>query len=163
MISKLPLFVQIMLFIVVLVGFVLTVVAVINEIVDKEKMSEKAKDKLIEIQGISFLALFLSGLLALVGATVFDSHIPLSELSDKIHVESEKVIFEPISNNEYLGASYDDSNVNNERHPDVKVRNVFIVEYDENFDSITLTARNGYKYKLNYEDTKFLLEKGASK
>lgn len=163
MISKLPLFVQIMLFIVVLVGFVLTVVAVINEIVNKEKMSEKAKDKLIEIQGISFLALFLSGLLALVGAAVFDSHIPLSELSDKIHVESEKVIFEPISNNEYLGASYDDSNVNNERHPDVKVRNVFIVEYDENFDSITLTARNGYKYKLNYEDTKFLLEKGASK
>lgn len=163
MISKIPLFVQIMLFIVILVGLVLTVVAVIDEIVDKEKMSEKAKDKLIEIQGISFLALFLSGLLALVGAAVFDSHIPLSELSDKIHVESEKVIFEPISNNEYLGASYDDSNVNNERHPDVKVRNVFIVEYDENFDSITLTAQNGYKYKLNYADTKFLLEKGVRK
>lgn len=122
-------------------------------------MSEKAKDKLVAIQAISFLALFLSGLLALVGAAVFDSRIPLSELSDKIHVEGEKVIFEPISNNEYLGASYDDSNVNNERHPDVKARNVFIVEYDENFDSITLTAQNGYKYKLNYADTKFLLEK----
>lgn len=40
---------------------------------------------------------------------------------------------------------------------------VFISEYDENFDSITLTARNGYKYKLNYEDTKLLLEKGARK
>lgn len=163
MISKLPLFVQIMLFIVVLVGFVLIIVAVIDEIVDKEKMSEKAKDKLVAIQAISFLALFLSGLLVLVGAAVFDSRIPLSELSDKIHVEGEKVIFEPISNNEYLGASYDDSNVNNERHPDVKARTVFISEYDENFDSITLTAQNGYKYQLNYEDTKFLLDKGARK
>lgn len=163
MISKLPLFVQIMLFIVVLVGFVLIIVAVIDEIVDKEKMSEKAKDKLVAIQAISFLALFLSGLLALVGAAVFDSRIPLSELSDKIHVEGEKVIFEPISNNEYLGASYDDSNVNRESRPNTKARTVFISEYDENFDSITLTAQNGYKYKLNYEDTKFLLEKGASK
>lgn len=163
MISKTPLFVQIMLLVVILVGFVLTVVAVIHEIVDKEKMSEKAKDKLIEIQGISFLALFLSGLLALVGAAVFDSHIPLSELSDKIHVEGEKVIFEPISNNEYLGASYDDSNINNESRPDAKTRTVFVSEYDENFDSITLTAQNGYKYQLNYEDTKLLLDKGARK
>lgn len=163
MISKIPLFVQIMLFIVILVGLVLTVVAVIDEIVDKEKMSEKAKDKLVAIQAMSFLALFLSGLLTLVGAAVFDSRIPLSELSDKIHVEGEKVIFEPISNNEYLGASYDESNVNQESEPNVKVRNVFIAEYDENFDSITLTARNGYKYKLNYEDTKLLLEKGARK
>lgn len=163
MISKIPLFVQIMLFIVILVGLVLTVVAVIDEIVDKEKRSEKAKDKLVAIQAMSFLALFLSGLLALVGAAAFDSRIPLSELSDKIHVEGEKVVFEPISNNEYLGASYDDSNVNNEHNPDAKTHTVFISEYDENFDSITLTAQNGYKYKLNYEDTKFLLEKGARK
>lgn len=163
MISKIPLFVQIMLFIVILVGLVLTVVAVIDEIVDKEKMSTKAKDKLVAIQVMSFLALFLSGLLALVGAAVFDSHIPLSELSDKLHIQGEKVVFEPISNNEYLGAFYDDSNVNRESHPNAKVRNVFISEYDENFDSITLTAQNGYKYKLGYEDTKFLLEKGARK
>lgn len=163
MITKMPLFVQIMMFIVILVGLVLTVVAVIDEIVDKEKRSEKAKDKLVAIQAMSFLALFLSGLLALVGAAAFDSRIPLSELSDKIHVEGEKVVFEPISNNEYLGASYDDSNVNRESHPNAKVRNVFIAEYDEKFDSITLTAQNGYKYKLNYEDTKFLLEKGARK
>ena len=98
MISKIPLFVQIMLLIVVFVGLGLTVVAVIDEFVDKEKMSEKAKDKLATIQAVSFLALFLSGLLALVGAAVFDSRIPLSELSDKIHVEGEKVVFEPISN-----------------------------------------------------------------
>lgn len=163
MISKLPLFVQIMIFIVVLVGFALIVVTVIDEIVDKEKMSEKAKDKLVAIQAISFLALFLSGLLALVGAAAFDSRIPLSELSDQIHVEGEKVVFEPIANKFTLGSDYDDSNVNNERHPDVKVRNVFIAEYDENFDSITLTTQNGYKYRLNYEDTKFLLEKGVRK
>lgn len=152
-----------MLFIVILVGLVLTVVAVIDEIVDKEKMSEKAKDKLIEIQGISFLALFLSGLLALVGAAAFDSRIPLSELSDQIHVEGEKVVFEPIANKFTLGSDYDDSNINNESRPDAKTHTVFISEYDENFDSITLTARNGYKYKLNYEDTKLLLEKGARK
>lgn len=152
-----------MMLIVILVGLVLTVVAVIDEIVDKEKMSEKAKDMLMSISIVSFLALFLSGLLALVGAAVFDSHIPLSELSDKIHVEGEKVVFEPISNNEYLGTSYDDSNVNRESQPNAKVRNVFIAVYDEKFDSITLTAQNGYKYKLNYEDTKFLLEKGARK
>lgn len=152
-----------MLFIVILVGLVLTVVVVIDEIVDKEKMSEKAKDMLMSIFLVSFLALFLSGLLALVGAAAFDSRIPLSELSDKIHVEGEKVVFEPISNNECLGASYDDSNVNRESHPNAKVRNVFIVEYDEKSDSITLTAQNGYKYKTGYEDTKFLIEKGARK
>lgn len=163
MISKLPLFVQIMIFIVILVGFALIVVTVIDEIVDKEKMSEKAKDKLVAIQAMSFFALFLSGLLALVGAAVFDSHIPLSELSDKIHVEGEKVVFEPIANKFTLGSDYDDSNINNESRPNAKTRTVFISEYDENFDSITLTAQNGYKYKLNYADTKFLLEKGARK
>ena len=163
MISKTPLFVQIMLLVVILAGLVLTVMIIINEYVDKEKASEKAKDMLMSISIVSFLALFLSGLLALVGAAVFDSRIPLSELSDKIHVEGEKVVFEPISNNEYLGASYDDSNINNESRPDAKTRTVFISEYDENFDSITLTAQNGYKYKLNYADTKFLLEKGARK
>lgn len=163
MISKIPLFCQIMLFIVILVGIILISAIVIYDTADKEKMSEKAKDKLVAIQAMSFLALFLSGLLALVGAAVFDSHIPLSELSDKIHVEGEKVIFEPISSKFTLGSDYDDSNINNENHPNAKVRNVFITEYDEKFDSITLTAQNGYKYKLNYEDTKFLLEKGARK
>lgn len=163
MISKIPLFVQIMLLVVILAGLVLTVMIIINEYVDKEKASKKAKDMLMLISLVSFLALFLSGLLALVGAAAFDSRIPLSELSDKIHVEGEKVVFEPISNNEYLGASYDDSNVNRESQPNAKVRNVFIAEYDEKFDSITLTAQNGYKYQLNYEDTKFLLEKGARK
>lgn len=113
-----------MLFIVILVGLVLTVVAVIDEIVDKEKMSEKAKDKLIEIQGISFLALFLSGLLALVGAAAFDSRIPLSELSDQIHVEGEKVVFEPIANKFTLGSDYDDSNINNESRPDAKTHSI---------------------------------------
>lgn len=144
-------------------GIILISAIVIYDTADKEKMSEKAKDKLVAIQAMSFLALFLSGLLALVGAAVFDSHIPLSELSDKIHVEGEKVIFEPISSKFTLGSDYDDSNINNENHPNAKVRNVFITEYDEKFDSITLTAQNGYKYKLNYEDTKFLLEKGARK
>ena len=163
MIIKIPLFVQIMLLVVILAGLVLTVMIIIDEYVDKEKASEKAKDMLMSISIVSFLALFLSGLLALVGAAVFDSRIPLSELSDKIHVEGEKVVFEPISNNEYLGASYDDSNVNNEHEPNAKTRTVFIAEYDEKFDSITLTAQNGYKYKLGYEDTKFLLEKGARK
>ena len=63
MITRIPLFVQIMLLVVILVGFVLTVVAVIDEIIDKEKMSTKAKDKLVAIQAVSFLALVLSGLI----------------------------------------------------------------------------------------------------
>lgn len=94
---------------------------------------------------------------------VLNNHVALSELSDKIHVEGEKVVFEPIANEFTLGSNYDDSNINNESRPDAKTRTVFISEYDENFDSITLTAQNGYKYKLNYADTKFLLEKGARK
>ena len=112
---------------------------------------------------LSVILIFSGAISAVVGKIVFNEHVALSELSDKIHVEGEKVIFSPISNNPGLDNDYASSNVNRESRPNAKVRNVFLAEYDDKFDSITLTAQNGYKYKLNYEDTQFLINKGARK
>ena len=158
-----PLFAEIMFHSAGIVAFIAIIAILFKDCFDEEKMKKKTKDVWFVVGATTTILTFFCLLLGLFSAAVLNNHVALSELSDKIHVEGEKVIFEPIANKFTLRSDYDDSNVNNESRPDTKTRTVFISEYDENFDSITLTAQNGYKYKLNYEDTKFLLEKGARK
>lgn len=163
MITKMPLFAEIMMYSSGIMAFVAIIATLFGDCFDEETMSKKTKNAWFVVGATTTMLTFFCTSLFLFSNAVFNDHIALSELSDKIHVEGEKVVFEPIASEFTPGSNYDDSNVNNESHPDAKTRNVFISEYDENFDSITLTAQNGYKYKLNYEDTKFLLEKGARK
>lgn len=163
MITRTPLFADIMIYSAGIMAFIAITAIFFGDCFDEEKMKKKTKDVWFVVGATTTISTFFCVSLGLFSAMVLNNHVALSELSDKIHVEGEKVIFEPIANKFTPGSDYDDSNVNNENHPNAKVRNVFITEYDENFDSITLTAQNGYKYKLNYEDTKFLLEKGARK
>lgn len=163
MITNTPLFVDIILIIVGCFAAIGIITMLVYESLDQEKVNKKITDKLMTIMALSITLVFFGVIVAVAGKVLFNNHVALSELSDKIHVEGEKVIFDRISNDPDLDNDYTNSNVNQESHPNAKVRNVFIAEYDEKFDSITLTAQNGYKYSLNYEDTKFLLEKGARK
>lgn len=163
MITNTPLFVDIILIIAACFAAIGIITILVYESLDQEKVNKKTTDTLITIIALSITLVFSGVIVAVIGKVVSNEHVALSELSDKIHVEGEKVIFDPISEDPSLDNNYASSNVNNEHKPVAKTRTVFISEYDENFDSITLTAQNGYKYKLNYEDTKFLLEKGARK
>ena len=158
-----PLFVQIMMYGAGIMAFIAIIAILFGDCFDEEKIKKETKNAWFVVGATTTILTFFCVSLGLFSAMVLNNHVALSELSDKIHVEGEKVIFEPIANKFTLGSDYDDSNINNESRPDAKTRTVFISEYDENFDSITLTAQNGYKYKLNYADTKFLLEKGARK
>lgn len=163
MITNTPLFVDIILIIAACFATIGIITMLVYESLDQEKVNKKTTDTLITIIALSVTFVFSGVIVAVIGKVVSNEHVALSELSDKIHVEGEKVIFDPISEDPSLDNDYASSNVNNEHKPDAKTHTVFIAEYDEKFDSITLTAQNGYKYKLNYEDTKFLLEKGARK
>lgn len=163
MITNTPLFVDIILIIVGCLAAIGIITMLIYESLDQEKVNKKTTDTLMTVMALSVTLVFFGVIAAVAGKALSNNHVAISELSDKIHVEGEKVIFDPISKDPGLDNNYASSNVNNESHPDAKVRNVFIAEYDEKFDSITLTAQNGYKYSLNYEDTKFLINKGARK
>lgn len=163
MITNTPLFVDIILIIATCFAAIGIITMLVYESLDQEKVNKKTTDTLMTIMALSATLVFFGVIVAVAGKVLSNNHVALSALSDKIHVEGEKVIFDPISNDPGLDNDYASSNVNNESHPNAKVRNVFSAEYDDKFDSITLTAQNGYKYKLNYEDTQFLINKGARK
>lgn len=86
---------------------------------------------------------------------VSDKQISLSIVSDKIKVEGDKVIIEPLdtdkNNNKYYF-----SRSTTGKYPQSYEKNIFKFETDDYYESSYLVAEDGGKIKLNEDDTKFL-------
>ena len=81
----------------------------------------------------------------------------LSTISDKIKVDGDKVIIEPLdtdkNNNKYYFTRSSTG-----KYPQSYEKNIFKFETDDYYEASYLVAEDGGKIKLNEEDTKFLKE-----
>lgn len=88
---------------------------------------------------------------------VSDKQIPLSTISDKIKVEGDKVIIEPLDTDKDNN-KYHFSRSTSGKYPQSYEKNIFKFETDDYYEASYLVAEDGGKIKLNEEDTKFLKE-----
>lgn len=84
----------------------------------------------------------------------------LSVVSDKIKVEGDKVIIEPLDTDKDNN-KYHFSRSTSGKYPQSYEKNIFKFETDDYYEASYLVAEDGGKIKLNEEDTKFLKEKGV--
>lgn len=91
---------------------------------------------------------------------VEDKQIPLSTISDKIKVEVDKVIIEPLDTDKNNN-KYHFSRSTSGKYPQSYEKNIFKFETDKYYEASYLVAEDGGKIKLSEEDTKFLKERGA--
>lgn len=84
----------------------------------------------------------------------------LSVVSDKIKVEGDKVIIEPLDTDKDNN-KYHFSRSTSGKYPQSYEKNIFKFETDDYYEASYLVAEDGRKIKLNEEDTKFLKEKGV--
>ena len=78
--------------------------------------------------------------------------VPLSQISDKVHVTDSKVVIDKLP---------DEIRYKPERLKDLKEKKIFVFSYDETFETGKLTDATGEIYQISDEDTKFLKERGA--
>lgn len=84
----------------------------------------------------------------------------LSIVSDKIKVEVDKVIIEPLDTDKNNN-KYHFSRSTSGKYPQFYEKNIFKFETDDYYEASYLVAEDGGKIKLNEEDTKFLKERGV--
>lgn len=84
----------------------------------------------------------------------------LSVVSDKIKVEVDKVIIEPLDTDKDNN-KYHFSRSTSGKHPQSYEKNIFKFETDDYYEVSYLVAEDGGKIKLSEEDTKLLKEKGV--
>lgn len=84
----------------------------------------------------------------------------LSVVSDKIKVEGDKVIIEPLDTDKDNN-KYHFSRSTSGKYPQSYEKNIFKFETDDYYEASYLVAEDGGKIKLSEEDTKFLKERGA--
>lgn len=84
----------------------------------------------------------------------------LSTISDKIKVEVDKVIIEPLDTDKNNN-KYHFSRSTSGKYPQSYEKNIFKFETDDYYEVSYLVAEDGGKIKLSEEDTKFLKERGA--
>lgn len=78
--------------------------------------------------------------------------VPLSRISEQVHVTNSKVVIDKLPEN----ISYKPK-----QFQGVKERQIFVFSYDETFEVGKLTSASGETFVLLDEDTKFLKERGA--
>lgn len=81
-----------------------------------------------------------------------DKSVPLSRISDQVHVTGSKVVIDELPDNIHYQP---------EHLKDSKDRKIFIFSYDETFETGKLTDATGKVYQISDEDTKFLKERGC--
>ena len=84
----------------------------------------------------------------------------LSTISDKIKVEVDKVIIEPLDTDKNNN-KYHFSRSTSGKYPQSYEKNIFKFETDDYYEASYLVAEDGGKIKLSEEDTKFLKERGV--
>lgn len=118
---------------------------------------------------ITFLVFLVEGICeAVVAAIIFgaclygsivnpislneEKSVPLSRISEQVHVTDSKVVIDKLPEN----IRYEPK-----QFQDVKERQIFVFSYDETFEVGKLTSASGETFVLLDEDTKFLKERGA--
>lgn len=86
----------------------------------------------------------------------------LSTISDKIKVEVDKVIIEPLDTDKNNN-KYHFSRSTSGKYPQSYEKNIFKFETDDYYEASYLVAEDGGKIKLSEEDTKFLKETRGAK
>lgn len=81
-----------------------------------------------------------------------EKSVPLSRISDQVHVTGSKVVIDKLPEN----IRYEPK-----QFQGVKERQIFVFSYDETFETGKLTNASGETFVLLDEDTKFLKERGA--
>lgn len=81
-----------------------------------------------------------------------EKSVPLSRISDQVHVTDSKVVIDKLPEN----IRYEPK-----QFQGVKERQIFAFSYDETFEVGKLTSASGETFILLDEDTKFLKERGA--
>lgn len=99
------------------------------------------------------------------GYTLTKEHVEykqtsLSIVSDKIKVEVDKVIIEPLDTDKNNN-KYHFSRSTSGKYPQSYEKNIFKFETDDYYEASYLVAEDGGKIKLSEEDTKFLKERGV--
>ena len=84
----------------------------------------------------------------------------LSVIGDKIQVEGDKVIIEPLDTDKNNN-KYHFTRSSTGKYPQSYEKNIFKFETDDYYEASYLVAEDGGKIKLNEEDTKFLNERGV--
>lgn len=78
--------------------------------------------------------------------------VPLSQISDQVHVTNSKVVIDKLPDN---------IKYRPERLKDSRDRKIFVFSYDETFETGKLTDATGEIYPVSDADTQFLKERGA--
>ena len=81
-----------------------------------------------------------------------EKSVPLSRISEQVHVNDSKVVIDKLPEN----IRYEPK-----QFQGVKERQIFVFSYDETFEVGKLTSASGETFVLLDEDTKFLKERGA--
>lgn len=85
--------------------------------------------------------------------TIYEKQpVPLSRISEQVHVTDSKVVIDKLPEN----IRYEPK-----QFQGVKERQIFVFSYDETFETGKLTSASGETFVLLDEDTKFLKERGA--
>lgn len=101
-----------------------------------------------------------SGIIAIFLPIALQHNIGLQTISDRITVSGTKVSIDALPDNISYNALEDDSG--SLKHISRKERNTFQFEYDSKYEAGKLVTKEGYHYDLSYEDSQYLIERGAS-
>lgn len=99
------------------------------------------------------------GLIAIFLPLVLQKDVGLKAISDQITVSGTKVSIDPLPEDISYHDLKDDSGL--VKHVSRKERNTFQFQYDSNYEAGKLVTKEGYHRDLSYEDSQYLLERGA--
>ena len=99
------------------------------------------------------------GLIALVLPLTLQKDVGLKTISNQITVSGTKVSIDPLPE----GVSYNDlkDDSGSIKHISKHERNTFQFYYNSNYEAGKLVTKEGYHRDLSYEDSQYLLERGA--
>lgn len=99
------------------------------------------------------------GLIALFLPVALQKDVGLKTISNQITVSGTKVSIDPLPE----GISYNDLKDDSGfvKHISRKERNTFQFQYDSTYEAGKLVTKEGYHRDLSYEDSQYLLERGA--
>lgn len=99
------------------------------------------------------------GLIAIFLPLVLQKDVGLKAISDQITVSGTKVSIDPLPEDISYHDLKDDSGL--VKHVSRKERNTFQFQYDSKYEVGKLVTKEGYHRGLSYEDSQYLIERGA--
>lgn len=99
------------------------------------------------------------GLIAIFLPLALQKDVGLKTISNQITVSGTKVSIDPLPDGISYSSLKDDSGL--VKHISRKERNTFQFQYDSKYEVGKLITKEGYHRDLSYEDSQYLIERGA--